>query len=149
MNPISSIIPQRIATPEAARPALSADPAAQEARPGPGRDEYLPREAEEPIGLYRIERDGEGNPRVSFDSPNSRPEEPEPEKAAERCTTDTGQVDREIENLRKREQQLKQSLRTETDEKKRSELERRLTQVQSELMQKDNDTYRRSHAVIS
>lgn len=143
MNPISGITPQRVTAPEAARPASPAEAAAQEERAAMRKDEYIPGEEEEPIGLYRLERDEEGRPRVSFDDPSPRAEE------AESCTVDTTRVDREIEALREQERQLKQSLQTEDDEKKRGDLERQLARIQSELMQKDNDTYRRSHAVVS
>ena len=150
MNPISGIAPQRIAAPETVRQASPAGPAAQEDRPDERRDEYIPAGEEEPVGLYRVEQDGEGKRRISFDAPGPRPEEEEgPEKETARCTTDTGQVDREIEALREKEQQLEQRLRDETDERKRDDLERQLAQTKQELRQKDNDTYRRSHAVIS
>ena len=62
------------------------------------------------------------------------------------CNTD--KVDREIEKLKKKQQELEQRLNTETDEAKIKELERQLSQVKQELKQKDNDTYRRQHAAV-
>ena len=62
------------------------------------------------------------------------------------CNTD--KVDREIEKLKKKQQELEQRLGTETDEAKIKELERQLSQVEQELRQKDNDAYRRQHATV-
>ena len=62
------------------------------------------------------------------------------------CNTD--KVDREIEKLKKKQQELEQRLNTETDEAKIKDLERQLAQVERELNQKDNDTYRRQHATV-
>ena len=88
------------------------------------------------------------------------PEEPDPAdqgaKGPERkkdkdetweCNTD--KVDREIEKLKKKQQELEQRLNSETDEAKIKDLERQLAQVEQELKQKDNDTYRRQHAVYT
>lgn len=77
-----------------------------------------------------------------------------PEKKAsgnqeEKCTGSTDKVDREIEKLKKKQQELEQRLNTETDDTKIRELERKLAQVERELAQKDNDTYRRQHTVFS
>ena len=60
------------------------------------------------------------------------------------CNTD--KVDREIEKLKKKKEELEQRLNTETDEAKIKELERQLSQVERELKQKDSDTYRTQHA---
>ena len=60
------------------------------------------------------------------------------------CNTD--KVDREIEKLKKKQQELEQRLGTETDEAKIKDLERQLSQVEQELKQKDNDTYRKQNA---
>ena len=57
-------------------------------------------------------------------------------------------MDREIEKLKKKQQELEQRLNTETDEAKIKELERQLAQVERELKQKDNDTYRRQHTAV-
>ena len=63
------------------------------------------------------------------------------------CNTD--KVDREIEKLKKQQQELEQRLGTETDEAKIKDLEHQLAQVEQELKQKDSDTYRRQHAVYT
>lgn len=123
----------------------------------PVTDEYVPEEKEEPSGRYWPGRDEGGQPRIYFDAPKDAagsekpdggPAAPEPEKggqAEERCTGDTGGVDREIQRLRKKRQELAQRLDAETDGEKSRELERQLAQVERELRQKDNDAYRRQH----
>ena len=63
------------------------------------------------------------------------------------CNTD--KVDREIEKLKKKQQELEQRLNSETDEAKIKDLEHQLAQVERELKQKDSDTYRRQHAVYT
>ena len=60
----------------------------------------------------------------------------------------TDKVDREIEKLKKKRQELVQRLNTETGEAKIKNLECQLAQVERELQQKDNDTYRRQHTTV-
>ena len=60
----------------------------------------------------------------------------------------TDKVDREIEKLKKKQQELEQRINTETDEAKIKDLEQQLAQVERELKQKDNDTYRRQHTTV-
>lgn len=117
-----------------------------EKRP-PDTDQYIPEDTEEQesAGLYWIEKDQDGTPRVHFDQPD-RPERP---GQPERCTCNTDKVDREIEKLKEKQEALQQQIQSETDEIKRSELEQKLAQIESELHQKNNDTYRRQHAEFS
>lgn len=118
-------------------------------RPAPGgraeRDEYVPSEPEEPSGRYWLKPDGDGTPKLHFDGP----EKPEGGKEAERCTGDTGKVDREIKGLKRRQAELERRLAMEPDEAKRAALEKELNQIERELSRKDNDTYRRQHTVFS
>lgn len=107
------------------------------------QDEYISseRSGAKPSGLYRVGQDENGKQKVFYD---------DPKKSAEKCTGNTDQVDREIEKLKEKKKELEQQIRLASgDEKKVRELENRLTQVESELSQKDNDTYRRQHAVFS
>lgn len=68
-------------------------------------------------------------------------------RGREKCTTNTDQVDREIQQLREKKRQLEQQLeRAVGDEKRCRELEKQLAQINAELGRKDNDTYRRQHA---
>lgn len=73
----------------------------------------------------------------------------EPERKAQICTTDTGKVDREIEKLREEKTRLSEQVRMTDDPQKKEELRRQLAQVEQELAQKDNDTYRRQHATVT
>lgn len=74
----------------------------------------------------------------------------EPEKKDNKkevtCTGNTDKVDREIKQLKKKKQQLEQQLDSvRSDEDKRKEIEAQLSQVNSELNMKDNDSYRKQH----
>lgn len=119
------------------------------------KDEYISSEESDrkPSGLYRLGQDENGNPKVLYDDPK-KPANTEkdraPETSEEKCTGNTDQVDREIKQLKEKKKQLEQQIRTVSgDEEKRRELEKILAQVESELSQKDNDTYRRQHSVFT
>lgn len=82
------------------------------------------------------------------DPPRPARDEYIPEKKApeeERCVANTDEVDRELERLRERREELTRQLSSETDEAKVRALEQKLAQVERELSQKDNDSYRRRH----
>ena len=138
----------------------------------PVMDEYVPEEPQEPSGRYWMGKDEDGQPKIYFDDPEraadaprqpeDAPEAEEPDSADQgakgpegkkdkgetwECNTD--KVDREIEKLKKKQQELEQRLNTETDEAKIKDLEHQLAQVEQELKQKDSDTYRRQHAVYT
>lgn len=66
----------------------------------------------------------------------------------DKTTTNTDDVDREIEKLKEKKKQLEQELKT-ADESKQEDLKAQLQQLEMELLQKDNDTYRRNNAVVS
>ena len=137
----------------------------------PMMDEYIPEEPQEPSGRYWMGRDEDGQPKIYFDDPERAADTPkQPEDAPETEEPDsagqgakgperkkdedevwegnTDKVDREIEKLKKKHQELEQRLNTETDEAKIKDLERQLAQVEGELKQKDNDTYRRQHTTV-
>ncbi len=83
-------------------------------------------------------QDENGNRKVFFD---------DPKKSEEKCVGNTDKVDREIQKLKEKQQQLEQQIRSATnDEQKVRELEKKLAQVEGELRQKDNDTYRRQNS---
>jgi len=139
----------------------------------PVMDEYIPGEKQEPSGRYWLERGEDGQPKVCFDDLERAADAPEkqdgrpsadssaqdkaaggptksaPGKKAETCTGNTDKVDREIENLKKRQEELERQMHSETDEAKIKALERELSRVERELSQKDNDAYRRQHTVFS
>ncbi|MDE6838868.1 MAG: hypothetical protein K2P33_10820 [Acutalibacter sp.] len=110
-------------------------------------DQYTPQKPEGAPGLYEIEASQEG-PRVSFAPPKEAPgSQKEQGRPAEVTTTDTDQVDREIEAARKKVEDLRgRADQVQGPEKER--LERLLKRAESELERKDNDSYRRQHAKI-
>ena len=122
------------------------------------KDEYISSEksGSKPSGLYRLGQDENGNPKVMYDDPKRvakakdvQPKE-EPAKKAEKCTTNTDNVDREIEKLKEEKKQLEQQIKAAAGDKEKVKvLEKKLAQIEGELSQKDNDTYRRQNAVIS
>ena len=122
------------------------------------KDEYISSEksGSKPSGLYRLGQDENGNPKVMYDDPKRvakakdvQPKE-EPAKQAEKCTTNTDTVDREIEKLKEEKKQLEQQIKAAAGDKEKVKvLEKKLAQIEGELSQKDNDTYRRKNAVIS
>ncbi len=124
------------------------------------KDEYISSEqsGSRPSGLYRMGQDENGNPKVLYDEPKKSggtdgkgqpkvgADSPEDE---EKCTTNTDKADREIEKLKEQKQQLEQQIKVAFgDEEKVKELEKKLSRIEGELSQKDNDTYRRQNAVV-
>ena len=114
------------------------------------KDEYISSEksGNKPSGLYRMGQDENGNPKILYDDPKKVQKKSATGKAEE-CTTNTDAVDREIEKLKEEKRQLEQQIQAETDDEKVKELEKNLAQVEAELNQKNNDTYRRQNAVVS
>ena len=120
----------------------------------PVTDEYVPEEKQEPIGRYWLGKDEDGQPKIYFDDPEQNKDAKGSDKKvsgekADSCTCSTDKVDREIENLKKRQQELGRQINSETDNKKIEELRKELAQVERELSQKGNNTYRRQHATFS
>lgn len=92
------------------------------------RDEYVPSDEDEDIGLYE-------------------PPEEEREKS-ESCTCNTDRVDGEIKRLREKQEQLEQKLRAAEGENA-ERIRKQLESVSAELAMKDNDAYRRQNAIFS
>ena len=69
------------------------------------------------------------------------------EAKAEKTTTDTDSVDKEIERLKEKKAELEQKLRT-ADEAKRQQIEAELNQVNGELLLKTTESYRREHSSV-
>ena len=119
----------------------------------PVMDEYVPEEPQEPSGRYWMGKDEDGQPKVYFDDQSraaDAPKHPEGKKDKDEVWEgNSDKVDREIEKLKKKQQELEQRLNTETDEAKIKDLERQLAQVEQELKQKDNDTYRKQNATYT
>ncbi len=112
------------------------------------RDAYVPSEEKEPIGLYSVTPDENGEPRISFDKAEDTSNDNADEPKEETVTGNTDKVDREIKNLRNKAQTLRRKLSS-ADESTAADIERELEQVTAELAQKDNDEYRRQHTVFT
>ncbi|MCI5935511.1 MAG: hypothetical protein MSA09_14540 [Lachnospiraceae bacterium] len=111
---------------------------------------------EKTMGRLYASMQNANDAKVLYEDPKKVPKtkdvkaEEKPAKKAEKCTTNTDNVDREIERLKEDKKQLEQQIKVAAgDEEKMKELEKKLAQIEGELSQKDNDTYRRQNAVIS
>ncbi len=150
MEPISGMItdaihsPSAVADAEAPSKVQQSGDKTQGSPTAPARDEYIPEEKQEPSGRYWLGKDEDGQPKVYFDDPEKKASAGK----AESCTGNTDKVDREIEKLKKKQEELERQINSETDDTKLKELEKRLAQIERELSQKDNDTYRRQHATF-
>lgn len=125
------------------------------------KDEYISSEksGKKPSGLYHMEQDENGNPKIIFDT-TKRAEEAESEqsKGAElkelsdndRVKVTIGNMDKvknEIKKLKEEKKQLEQQLKMAAgNEQKTKELKAKLAQVEAELSVKDTDEYKRQHA---
>lgn len=112
------------------------------------RDEYIPSEEKESIGLYSVAPDENGEPQISFDKVEDKSADNGNESEKETVTANTDKVDREIKNLRNKAQMLSRKLSS-ADESTAADIQRELEQVNAELAQKDNDEYRRQHTVFT
>lgn len=93
------------------------------------RDEYVPSEEDEDIGLYAPPKEEQG-------------------EQSESCTCNTDRVDEEIKRLHEKQEQLEQQLRAAEGENA-GRIRKQLESVSAELAMKDNDTYRRQNAVFT
>lgn len=120
-------------------------------------------------GLYYLGKDKNGSPKIFFNKwektdnakyPDSREEAgaaPEIAKKKEKTedkeeilTGNTNKPDQEIKKLKNKKKQLKQKIsQASGDEKKLKELKQQLAQVESQLVLKDNDTYRKDQSSFS
>ena len=105
---------------------------------------------ENPEAVPNLQTPEEEAPNAENPRQDKKAKGPEEEgKKEERCIANTDKVDREIEKLRKKQQELEQRLGSEADESKIKNLKSQLNQVERELSRKDNDTYRRQHTQFS
>ncbi len=117
----------------------------------PIQDEYIPSDKKEKqaIGLYQLKYSEDGTPKISFDNPRKKAADNKEAKQEEKCTGNTDKVEQEIRKLKEEKKQLEQKLRMASDPQKTKDLEKQLANIEQELQQKDNDTYRRQHTVFS
>ncbi len=103
------------------------------------RDEYVPSEEDEDIGLYTPAEDKKASP------DKDGKEEDETAEKSEVTTCNTDRVDGEIKRLKEKREQLEQKLRS-ADGENAERIRKQLESVSAELALKDNDTYRRQNA---
>lgn len=106
-------------------------------------DEYSESEKDQPIGLYSVSEDENGEPRINYDPP----EDDSPE-GGEKCTANTDKVDSEIKMIKEKAEEIQKKLKYASGEEK-FRLEKQLRAVNAELMQKDNDSYRRQNTIFT
>lgn len=73
-----------------------------------------------------------------------------PDSSPKQCTTNTDKVDREIKQLKEEKRLLEQQIKMASgNPQKIMELQKKLSMIEQELHQKDNDIYRRQNASVS
>lgn len=97
-----------------------------EQQPAKKFDEYVESEKDQPIGLYSVPEDESG----------------------EKCTADTDKVDSEIKMIKEKAEEIQRKLKYASGEEK-FRLEKQLRAVNAELVQKDNDSYRRQNTIFT
>ena len=125
------------------------------------KPEYISSEksGKKPSGLYHMEQDKNGNPKIIFDTAKKAEEaESEQPKGAElkevsdndRVKVTIGNMDKvknEIKKLKEKKKQLEQQLKMAAgNEQKTKELKAKLAQVEAELSVKDTAEYKKQHA---
>ena len=86
-----------------------------------------------------------GQPKKSNES-----EESGSSDGAMKCTVNTDKVDAEIKKLKEEKKQIQQKLKNfHGNDEKHKELEKRLSEIDSELRIKDNDAYRKQNATTT
>lgn len=108
------------------------------------RDEYVPSEEKEHIGLYTVLPNEGGDPHVALDDEKIKSDD----RGGDTITANTGKADREIAALREKEKNLRQKIRS-ADESTAEDIRRELEKVIAELAQKDTDEYRRQNTVFT
>ena len=117
---------------------------------------------EESDGLYQLTQDKNGKAKILYHNPNKKDDMSEEDNRgqqkvkdsssnneSEECTMSTDKVDREIQKMKEKKKQLEQEIKAASEDEGRiKELKKQLAQVESELNQKDNDTYRKQNASI-
>lgn len=104
----------------------------------PNQDRYVSSEEPTALGLYQPKRTAEGDPVIAYDRPA--------EKSSPSCTANTDRVEAEIKRLKQKKAELQQQIaQAANDPERQSRLQKQLSQIESELLAKDNDSYKRQH----
>lgn len=127
--------------------------------PQPRFDEYVEGKGRQPSpGLYEVKEDGEGGYQVSFQPYSEDGEEAAPAASGRdvpegsKTTVNTDKVDAEIRKLKEKRESLEQQLSQAQDSgdgQKAEALKRKLASADAEVSAKDNDAYRKQHAIIT
>lgn len=124
--------------------ATEAPPAEEAAQARPPRfDEYVKNDKEaSSAGIYNVEKDENGNPLITFDSPD-KPSQESPD------TAKPSMADAEMKKLTEQRQAIQQQLKQVENSEERAVLQKQLTNVETELRAKDNDAYRKQNATYT
>ena len=98
-------------------------------------DQYVPEEAGEEkfYGHYEVVSNGDGNSKVRFDDPGRNlKEKASIDPTKEKNGDNFGQE--KMQKLKRKQQQLKQQIKSETDPEKAKELKRKLAQTEREII---------------
>ncbi|MEA3284426.1 MAG: hypothetical protein U9Q00_05525 [Synergistota bacterium] len=141
------------------------------------QDKYIPSDDDQKqaSGVYRMEKDENGNPKVTVDTPataekqtekqeesqessktgdssqksGNKPEKSDDENSSS-STVNTDSVDAEIKKLKQQRAQLQKQLQnTQGDENQRKNIEKQLAQVDAELSFKNTDAYRKQQSTYT
>ena len=98
-------------------------------------DQYMPeKEGEEKsYGHYEVVPDGEGHSKVQFDDPDKSLKKKAPVDQANEKNDSILHQGQKLQQLKKKKQQLKQKIKSETDPGKSEELKRKLAQIEREI----------------
>lgn len=73
-----------------------------------------------------------------------------PNNQSENCTISTDKADQEIKTLKQQKKQFEQQIKSATQNgEETKDIEKKFFNIENELKQKDNDTYRQQNASIS
>lgn len=120
-------------------------------------DTFTHQPKSEPSGRYTVSHDADGTPTIKFDAIAKEQAQPSPNTDTEnenkpkivKTTVNTDAVDREIEKLKQTLQETKQKLASANSSEEKEVLQNQIQALETELKQKDNDTYRRQHMQIT
>ena len=100
----------------------------------PEFDRYVPEDNEEKsYGHYKVVSDGEGNSTVKFDDLDKNLKEKASVDQMKEKDSDGSGLEQKLQKLKKKRQQLKQKIKSETDPEKSQELKRKLANIEQKI----------------
>lgn len=88
---------------------------------------------EKSYGHYEVVPDGQGNPKVRFDDPDKSPKEKASIDQGKGKSSGISDQGKKLQKLKRKQQQLKQQIKSETDPQKSKELKKKLAQIEREI----------------